>query len=350
MKETLPYEISSNEFIDLSFSNNDIWITQKNIARLFDVDIRTINEHLINIFESKELEENSTIRKFRIVQTEGNREVAREITHYNLDAIIAVGYRVNSKKATQFRKWATQVLQTYIQDGYIVNETLLRDDPAKLNQLAAKIRELRANEKNVFAQVRECFKISSSDYEPTSKEVRSFYALLQDKFHHAITRMTSSKLIMDRANYKDENMGLVTFKDLFPTKKEVQTGKNYLTDDELYRMFLLSEQFLLFAESSALMGKKLTMKDLHEQLDKLLELNGYPVFDGYNDFLKDRALEHAERELELFIEIKKLEMLGVNVDLVDYDNGAYKHYQQQIDGMSLMQLKKQYEKNVKTLK
>lgn len=347
MSDLLPYKLSENESVEVTFVNNDIWITQRGLAQLLDVNTPAISKHIKNIFTEGELEEKAVVSKMETTALDGKSYLT---LHYNLDVIIAVGYRVNSKKATQFRKWATQVLQTYIQDGYVVNETLLRDDPAKLNQLAAKIRELRANEKNVFAQVRECFKISSSDYEPTSKEVRSFYALLQDKFHHAITRMTSSKLIMDRANYKDENMGLVTFKDLFPTKKEVQTGKNYLTDDELYRMFLLSEQFLLFAESSALMGKKLTMKDLHEQLDKLLELNGYPVFDGYNDFLKDRALEHAERELELFIEIKKLEMLGVDVDLVDYDNGAYKHYQQQIDGISLMQLKKQYDKNIKTLK
>lgn len=347
MSDLILYQISENESVDLSFIDDNIWITQKGMATLFDCSTDNIALHLKNIFKDDELDQKAVTEEYSVTALDGKNYNTK---HYNLDAIIAVGYRVNSKKATQFRKWATQVLQTYIQDGYVVNETLLRDDPAKLNQLAAKIRELRANEKNVFAQVRECFKISSSDYEPTSKEVRSFYALLQDKFHHAITRMTSSKLIMDRANYKDENMGLVTFKDLFPTKKEVQTGKNYLTDDELYRMFLLSEQFLLFAESSALMGKKLTMKDLHEQLDKLLELNGYPVFDGYNDFLKDRALEHAERELELFIEIKKLEMLGVDVDLVDYDNGAYKHYQQQIDGISLMQLKKQYDKNIKTLK
>lgn len=347
MSDLILYQISENESVDLSFIDDNIWITQKGMATLFDCSTDNIALHLKNIFKDDELDQKAVTEEYSVTALDGKNYNTK---HYNLDAIIAVGYRVNSKKATQFRKWATQVLQTYIQDGYVVNETLLRDDPAKLNQLAAKIRELRANEKNVFAQVRECFKISSSDYEPTSKEVRSFYALLQDKFHHAITRMTSSKLIMDRANYKDENMRLVTFKDLFPTKKEVQTGKNYLTDDELYRMFLLSEQFLLFAESSALMGKKLTMKDLHEQLDKLLELNGYPVFDGYNDFLKDRALEHAERELELFIEIKKLEMLGVDVDLVDYDNGAYKHYQQQIDGISLMQLKKQYDKNIKALK
>ena len=216
MSNSLPYQISEDESVDLSFIDDTIWITQKGMARLFEVDVRTINEHLKNIIDTNELDENSVIRKFRITATDGK---SYDTKHYNLDAIISVGYRVNSSKATQFRKWATQVLHTYIQDGYVINEALLRDDPEKLNKLAAKIRELRADEKNVFAQVRECFKISASDYEPSSQEVRTFYSLLQDKFHHAITKMTSSKLIMDRASYKEDNMGLVSFKDLWPRKK-----------------------------------------------------------------------------------------------------------------------------------
>lgn len=342
MSNLLPYQISEDESVDLSFIDDTIWITQKGMALLFDVEIPTINYHLKEIFKNEELEEISTIRNSLIVQKEGNREVSREVSQYNLDAIIAVGYRVNSKKATQFRKWATQVLHTYIQDGYVVNEALLRDDPKKLNELAAKIRELRADEKNVFAQVRECFKISASDYEPSSQEVRTFYSLLQDKFHHAVTKMTSSKLIMDRASYKEDNMGLVSFKDLWPSKQEAQTGKNYLTENELYRMYLLSEQFLLFAESSALMGKNLTMKDLHEQLDKLLDLNGYPVFNGYTDYIKDHAMRHVETEYNRFRDIKKLQMLGVDVDLVEYELGAYKSYQEEIDAITTQQLNKHY--------
>lgn len=342
MSNLLPYQISEDESVDLSFIDDTIWITQKGMARLFDVETPTINYHLKEIFKSEELEEISTIRNSLIVQKEGKREVSRDVSQYNLDVIIAVGYRVNSKKATQFRQWATQVLRTYIQDGYVVNEALLRDDPEKLNQLAAKIRELRANEKNVFAQVRECFKISASDYEPTSQEVRSFYALLQDKFHHAITLMTSSKLIMDRAGYKEDNMGLVSFKELFPSKQEAKVGKNYLTKDELYRMYLLSEQFLLFAESSALMRKNLTMKDLQEYLDDLLKLNGYPVFSDYKDYIKDQAMEHAEREHARFVDIKKLEMLGIEVDILEYDSGAYEEYRDQIEGISIQKLRKHH--------
>jgi len=339
MSNLLPYQISEDKSVDLSFIDDTIWITQKGMAMLFDCSTDNIALHLKNIFKDDELDQKAVTEEYSVTALDGKNYNTK---HYNLDAIISVGYRVNSSKATQFRKWATQVLHTYIQDGYVINEALLREDPEKLNKLAAKIRELRADEKNVFAQVRECFKISASDYEPSSQEVRTFYSLLQDKFHHAITKMTSSKLIMDRASYKEDNMGLVSFKDLWPTKQEVKTGKNYLTENELYRMYLLSEQFLLFAESSALMNKTLTMKDLHEQLDKILEVNGYPVFSGYTDYIKDGAMRHVEAEYNRYRDIKKLEMLGINVDIVEYELGAYKEYQNEIDAISTQQLKKHY--------
>lgn len=339
MSDLLPYKISENESVEVVFVDNDIWVTQKALAQLLDVNTPAISKHIKNIFTEGELEEKAVVSKMETTALDGKKYLT---LHYNLDIIIAAGYRVNSKKATQFRKWATQILHTYIQDGYVINEALLRDDPEKLNKLAAKIRELRADEKNVFAQVRECFKISASDYEPSSQEVRTFYSLLQDKFHHAITKMTSSKLIMDRASYKEDNMGLVSFKDLWPSKQEVKTGKNYLTESELYRMYLLSEQFLLFAESSALMNKTLTMKDLHEQLDKILEVNGYPVFSGYTDYIKDSAIRHVEAEYNRYRDIKKLEMIGIDVDIVEYELGAYKEYQAEIDAITTQQLKKHY--------
>ena len=161
MSNLLPYQISEDESIDLSFIDDTIWITHKGMATLFDCSTDNIALHIKNIYNEDELNEAATTEDYSVVRIEGSKEVKRRIKHYSLDAIIAIGYRVNSKKATQFRQWATQILQTYIQDGYVVNEALLRDDPEKLNQLAAKIRELRANEKNVFAQVRECFKISA---------------------------------------------------------------------------------------------------------------------------------------------------------------------------------------------
>ena len=313
--------------------NETVWATQKSIAEIFDTDRSGIAKHLLSIFSSGELDENSNVQKMHTANS------AKPVQFYSLDAIISVGYRVNSKKATQFRIWSTGLLKQYIKDGFVINEEFLRSDPKKLNELAAKIRELRANEKNIYASVRECFKIAASDYEPSSKEVKRFYSLLQDKFHHAVTRMTASKLILDRADHTADNMGLQTIKGHIPTKEEAKIGKNYLSQNEIYRLHLLSEQFLLYAESTALMGKKMTMKGLHEQLDNLLRLNGYPVFDGYQDYLHERAISHAEKEHETFIEIKKLEHIGVVVDLELFYQGEYNDYKEQTQQIQLKQLK-----------
>lgn len=339
MTEQISYPLSETNQINLNLDSNDIWISQKQMALLFGVDVRTINEHLKNIFETGELDEDSVIRKFRITASDGK---SYDTKHYNLDAIISVGYRVNSRQATQFRIWATSVLTRYIEDGYVINEIALAKSPEKLDELAGKIRALRATEQNVFAKVRECFKISASDYEPSSQEVKSFYALLQDKFHHAVTRMTASKIIMDRADYLIPNMGLVSFKELIPSKEEAKVGKNYLTESELHRMYLLSEQFLLYAESTALMGKKMTMKSLHTYLDDLLKFNGYPVFNGYDDYLKADAISHAESEYNSYIKCRKLEMLGLVVDPVELANGTYDEYNEQIEQISMHKLRKHF--------
>ena len=319
---------------EITIQDETVWATQKSISAIFSTERSVITKHLGNIFLDGELEESSNVQKMHIASS------SKPVNLYSLDAIISVGYRVNSKKATQFRIWATDVLKQYIKDGFVINEELLRSDPKKLNELAAKIRELRTNEKNIYASVRECFKLAASDYEPSSKEVRTFYGLLQDKFHHAITRMTASKLILDRANHADENMGLSTIKGAIPTKKEAKTGKNYLDKTEIYRMHLLSEQFLLYAESTALMGNKMTMNGLHQQLNNLLVLNGYPVFDGYKDYLKDRAIVHAEKEYEAFIEIKKLEHIGINVDLELFYQGEYGEYKEQTSQITPRQISK----------
>ncbi len=341
MSNSITYDLIENQTINILIEDNSIWATQKQMAQLFAVDVSVITKHLKNIFESHELDKNSVCAKFAHTANDGK---AYNTNHYHLDAIISVGYRVNSTQATKFRIWATKILNQYIKDGYVINEVLLKNNPDKLTQLSAKIRELRASEQNIFAKVRECFKISASDYQPNSQEVRNFYSLLQDKFHYAITRMTASKLIMDRADSKKEKMGLVTIQsnNYIPTKQEIKIGKNYLTENELYRMYLLSEQFLLYAESQALQAKLLTMKDLHTYLDKLLEFNEYPVFSEYKDNIRAIADEHVEMEYDRFIKIKKLEMLGVDVDFVEFDNGAYQHYQQELDDISIQKLKQYF--------
>lgn len=303
----------------------EIWATTRDIAQLYGVDDKTIAYHISNIYRDEELEESATTQEYEVVRNEGLRSVRRIINHYNMDMIISVGYRVNAKSAIAFRQWATQTLKTYLEQGYVINEKALRESPEKVNELAAKVRAIRSEEKQVYAKVRDCFKISSSDYDSKSPEVRSFYALLQDKFHHAITGMTSSKLILDRANHTEENMGIYSMDGTFPTKAEVTAGKNYLKPDELYRLHLLSEQFLLFAESTALTGNKMTMKSLHQQLDRLLTLNNYSVFSGYTDYIKDEALEHARLEFDLYKKRRHIEKQGYIYDEELYSLGEYDH-------------------------
>ncbi len=315
---TIQYEDGDKNLIDLGFDvdTQGIWATQDDIARLFERDVSTISRHIANVFDEGELDEKGSLQK---VQT----TTGRPAILYNLDVIISVGYRVSSTKATAFRKWATNIIRTYLEQGYVINEKALRDSPEKLNKLAAEIRALRASEKQVYAKVRECFKVSSSDYDPSAKEVRKFYALLQDKFHHAVTGLTSSKLILDRADHYEDNLGLLSMEGDEPTLKDAQVGKNYLKQEELYRLHLLSEQFLLFAESTALAQKKMTMQSLHDQLDRLLTLNNYPVFDGYKDFIKKEAMDHAEIEFALFQKRKKIEALGIEYNEEALSLGEY---------------------------
>ncbi|MGB3351122.1 MAG: RhuM family protein [Brucella anthropi] len=323
--QSLNYDDGSESGIDLSFNpeTNSIWATQEGIAELFQVDRSNASKHIANVYSDGELDRETTCAKFALVRIEGGRTVQRQVEHYNLDVMISVGYRVNSRAATKFRQWATHTLRTYLEQGYVINERALRDSPEMLNKLAAEIRALRSSEKQVYAKVRECFKVSSSDYDPSAKEVRKFYALLQDKFHHAVTGLTSSKLILDRADHEEENLGLLSMDGDKPTLKDAQVGKNYLKPDELYRLHLLSEQFLLFAESTALAQKKMTMQSLHDQLDRLLTLNDYEVFDGYKDYIKDEALRHAKIEYELYLTRKKVEAAGIEYDVEALYLGEY---------------------------
>lgn len=293
------------------------WASFPTLAEMFSTSIEDLTPVLKEIFNSGELSRIDHAQKLSLTPN------GIEEWFFSVDAIISVGYRLNTQKATQFRVWSTNIITRYMSDGYLINDDILKSDPKKLSELAAKIRELRANEKNVYASVRECFKIAATDYEPSSAEVRRFYSLLQDKFHHAITSMTSSQLILDRADHTDVNMGMQSINGAVPTKNEVTVGKNYLKESEIYRMHLLSEQFLLFAESTSLAGKDMTMNMLHSQLDKLLEINGYEVFEGYSDYIKEHAVEHAQQEYEKFLEIKKLEHLGIDVDLELFYLGEY---------------------------
>lgn len=291
-----------NAAIDFSvdWSEDTIWASQKQMADLFGRDVRTINEHISTLYADGEMEREATIRSFRIVRLEGGRQVAREIEHYNLDVILTVGYRVSSAKAVEFRKWANGVLKAYITEGYALDDKRLRADPNALQGLAARVRALRSEEKNIYSAVRDCFKEAASDYEPSSQAARSFYARIQDRFMFAATGKTAAQILLERADGTKPNMGVTTMKGRYPTKAECTTGKNYLFSDELYVLHIMCEQFLLYAESKALRGQKTTMQDLTKKLDQLLQVNEYPLFPGYQGgYLADKAKEHAEVEWHL---------------------------------------------------
>jgi hypothetical protein len=275
-----------------------VWATQRQMADLFGKDTDTIGHHIRDLYETGGVAREATTAKFAVVRQEGGRAVSRQIEHYNLDVILTVGYRVNGDKAAAFRKWANGVLKSYLIKGYALNETRLKDDPRALRDLAAQVRALRSEEITIYQAVRDCFKIAAIDYDKDAPEVRSFYALLQDKFLYAVTEKTASELILDRADSGKPNMGVTAPKGQFPTLAEAKVGKSYLDKDELYVLHILCEQFLLYAESKALRGKSMTMADLATKLDRLLTTNDYPVFAGYSgrDYLKDRAMQHAQKE------------------------------------------------------
>lgn len=296
--ELVQYKLGNNAInFNLDVDHETVWATQDQIASLFERDKSVIAKHIRNIVDEGELEEAAVMAKFATTANDGKKY---QTAHYNLDMILSVGYRVSSPKATEFRKWATATLRSYIVDGYAINEARLKDDPRALRQLAARIRALRADEINIYAAVRDCFKEASTDYDPAAKACRSFYALMQDKFLYAIAQSTASELILGRADRKKPNMGVQHFSGNMPSVSEAQIGKNYLDSDELYVLHILCEQFLLYAESSAIRGKTLTMADLTKKLDSLLSVNDYPVFKGYKDYLKDKAISHAKTEYAMW--------------------------------------------------
>jgi hypothetical protein len=227
-------------------SNETVWATQQQIAAVFGIAENTVTGHLKNIFKEGELDESAVSRRFRATGKDGK---VYNYLHYSLDAILSVGYRVSSKRATAFRRWATQTLKDYIVQGYALDEARLRNDPRALRELAAKVRTLRSGELQIYQAVREAFKIGSADYDKDSQHTRSFYAKLQDKFLYAITGKTASEIILERADGKSPNMGLTSIGNKKVVLTDAKIGKNYLDGDELYALHILCEQFLLFIES-----------------------------------------------------------------------------------------------------
>ncbi|MCZ4319028.1 virulence RhuM family protein [Aequorivita viscosa] len=297
--------------VDIRFEDETFWLSQKKMAELFDVDVRTINEHLKNIFESGELEKEPTIRKFRIVQLEGKREVTREIEFYNLDAIISVGYRVNSFNATQFRIWATKTLKEFIIKGFVLDDDRLKQ--AKnfgqdyFDELLERIRSIRASERRFYQKITDIYAEASIDYDPKAPITRSFFKTVQNKLHWAITGNTAAEIIKLRADFKKDNMGLTTWKQA-PSgkilKSDVSIAKNYLEEDEIKALERIVTMYLDFAELQAERQNPMKMKDWIDKLDGFLQFNDYEVLQDAGKISAAVAKKLAEEEYEKFAPIQ----------------------------------------------
>ncbi len=287
--------------IKVKVENETVWLSQKQMAELFNKDVRTVNEHIKNVFFEGELAENSVIRKFRIVQKEGNREVARDIDCYNLDVIISVGYRVSSLRGTQFRIWATQKLRDYIIKGFAMDdERLAEGRVAKtyFEEWEDRIRKIRTSEANFYQKVRDVF-ATSADYNPKTDYAKQFFAVVQNKFHFAITGLTAAEIVNSRINSAKDNLGLTNWKGEIITKEQAKIAKNYLEELELKRLNLLVEQFLSFAELQSVEQRVMYMKDWIKKLDGFLILNDKEILKNAGN------VSHLEMEKKVREQLKK---------------------------------------------
>lgn len=251
---------------------------------------------------TRELDQEGTLSKLETVRTEGGREVRRNVDHYNLDMILAVGYRVSGKRAAEFRKWATGVLKGYIEEGYAINGARLRNDPQALQKLAQEVRAIRTSEKALYQKVRDTFAACAIDYDPQSDDARKFFAYSQDAFHYAVAEHTAAQIIVARADGTKPNMGMVALGNKAPTLADAKIAKNYMTKDELRSLELLGEAWLLYAEGISHRNIQVSMQRLLNKINELIEANDYTVFPGYSGIRINRshADDHARRQLDVF--------------------------------------------------
>ncbi|BBE51874.1 hypothetical protein OYT1_ch2359 [Ferriphaselus amnicola] len=297
---------SGEQSIEARYEDENVWLTQKLMAALFDVSVPTINEHLKNVFEQGEVTREATIRKFRTVQTEGSREVERNIDFYNLDAIISVGYRVNSVRATQFRQWATQVLREFAIKGYVLdkkrmeNGAFLGED--YFERLLAEIREIRLSERKFYQKITDIY-ATSVDYNKDAPTTRDFFAKVQNKLHFAIHGHTAAELVVKRADSNKEHMGLTSWENA-PLgkiiKNDVVIAKNYLNKEELESLGRIVNAYLELAEERALRKIPMTMEDWAIRLDKFLELTEREILQDSGKVTAQIAKDFAESEFEKY--------------------------------------------------
>ena len=291
--------------IQCRFEDETIWLTQALIAELFQKDVRTVNEHLVNIFDEGELQREATIRKFRIVRAEGRREVSRDVEHYRLEAILAVGYRVRSHRGTQFRQWATARLSEYLVKGFTMDDERLKNPPGKgqkdyFDELLERIRDIRSSERRFYQKVLDIY-ATSVDYTPDAEVSQQFFAAVQNKMHWATHGHTAAEIIHERADAGQPFMGLLTTRPGGIVRKEdVAIAKNYLTERELQVLNRIVNLYLEYAELQALERKAMTMRDWITKLDDFLKASGRELLGHAGEISAEAARQKAEMEYERY--------------------------------------------------
>ena len=292
--------------VECRFAGETVWLTQALMAELFDISIPTVNEHLKGIYEDREIDPEATIRKFRIVRQEGGREVARNLDHYSLEAILAVGYRVRSQRGAQFRRWATERLQEYLVKGFTMDDERLKNPPIEgsgipdyFDELLERIRDIRASERRMYLRVKEIFALAA-DYQPSAKDSVKFFQTIQNKLHFASTGKTAAELIAARADSSKPNMGLTSWKGEIVRKADVTVAKNYLKEKEIDELNRIVVMWLDYAEDQAKRRKQVFLKDWETKLNEFLRFNERRVLPNAGKISKEKADQQAEAEYQEF--------------------------------------------------
>ena len=297
--------------VNVRFEGEDVWLTVEQIMELFDASQQDVSYHINQIYADGEQDLERTHKKFLLVRQEGNRSVRRNMLHYNLEMIIAVGFRVKSQVATRFRQWATARLREFIQKGFVLDDERLKGNRSRyFRELLQRIRDIRSSERNLYQQVTDIF-ITSIDYDPNANLTRQFFATVQNKLHYAAHQHTAAELIYDRADANKPMVGMTNFKGNYITKEDVQIAKNYLTEQELTYLNLLVSQYLDFAEIQALQQMPMRMVEWIEKLDELMKLSGRQLLVGKGSITHEQAKKKAIAEFEKY---RKLEMLQYESD------------------------------------
>ena len=293
--------------IEMRYEDENIWLTQKMMAALYDVNVRTVNEHIKKIYDDSELESISTIRKFRIVQTEGSRQVSREVAHYNLQMIIAVGFKVNNERAVQFRKWANGIVKNYTIKGWVIDDERLKNGGSVLtkeyfDRLLEQIREIRLSERRFYQKITDIY-ATSLDYDRTAQTTKQFFAKVQNKMHYAVHGHTAAELIYERADAEKPHMGLTTWAaapDGKIVKGDVSVAKNYLTEKEMRSLERIVSAYLDLAEDRAERHIPMTMEDWARRLDLFLMADEREILQDAGKITSEIAKEKAETEFEKY--------------------------------------------------